>query len=141
MWHQKEPLGSVVYSHCPTNDTCNKCIHGYFLSNLYRHVRDGTPESSYVIHSKSHFFLLILLVLQLRYNALLVYAQSCLEVYFFYNHMMTNKNSGKQILDKYPQHRRRVTFKFPFVFVSSTALPCQTVLRICSKMHIFFLSE
>ena len=20
-WHQKEPLGGVVYSHCPTNDS------------------------------------------------------------------------------------------------------------------------
>ena len=26
-WHQKEPLGCVVYSHCPTNDSLNKCIH------------------------------------------------------------------------------------------------------------------
>ena len=26
-WHQKEPLGCVVYSHCPTNDSYNKCIH------------------------------------------------------------------------------------------------------------------
>ena len=26
-WHQKKPLGFVVYSHCPTNDSFNKCIH------------------------------------------------------------------------------------------------------------------
>ena len=26
-WHQIEPLGCVVYSHCPTNNSCNKCIH------------------------------------------------------------------------------------------------------------------
>ena len=25
-WHQKEPLGCAVYSHCPTNDSYNKCI-------------------------------------------------------------------------------------------------------------------
>ena len=25
--HQKEPLGCVVYSHCPTNDSYNKSIH------------------------------------------------------------------------------------------------------------------
>ena len=24
--HQMEPLGCVVYSHCPTNDSDNKCI-------------------------------------------------------------------------------------------------------------------
>ena len=47
-------------------------------------------------------------------------AQSCLEVFFFYNHMMPNENSEKQILGKSQQCRRRVTFKSPFVFVSST---------------------
>ena len=26
-WLQKGPLGCVVYSHCPTNDSCNKYIH------------------------------------------------------------------------------------------------------------------
>ena len=26
-WYQKEPLVCVVYSHCPTNDSYNKCIH------------------------------------------------------------------------------------------------------------------
>ena len=25
--HQKEPLGCVVYSHCPTNNSYNRCIH------------------------------------------------------------------------------------------------------------------
>ena len=25
-WHQKEPLGCVVYSHCPTNDSYNNSI-------------------------------------------------------------------------------------------------------------------
>ena len=29
--HQKEPLGCVVYSHCPTNDSYNKCIHSCCL--------------------------------------------------------------------------------------------------------------
>ena len=26
-WLQKKRLGCVVYSHCPTNDSCSKCIH------------------------------------------------------------------------------------------------------------------
>ena len=30
-WHQKEPLGCVVYSHCPTKDSYNKCIHSSCL--------------------------------------------------------------------------------------------------------------
>ena len=34
-WHQKEPLGCAVYSHCPTNDSCNNCIHGCCLSCNY----------------------------------------------------------------------------------------------------------
>ena len=25
-WHQKESWGCVAYSHCPTNNSCNKCI-------------------------------------------------------------------------------------------------------------------
>ena len=34
-WHQKEPLDCAVYSHCPTNDSYNKCIEGccYLLCN------------------------------------------------------------------------------------------------------------
>ena len=27
-WHQAELLGCAVYSHCPTHDSHNKCIHG-----------------------------------------------------------------------------------------------------------------
>ena len=34
-WHQKEPLGCVVYWHCPTNDSCNKCIHSCCLPCNY----------------------------------------------------------------------------------------------------------
>ena len=34
-WHQKEPLGCVVYSHCPTNDSYNICIHSCCLSCNY----------------------------------------------------------------------------------------------------------
>ena len=34
-WLQKEPLGCVVYSHCPTNDTCNVCIHSCCLPCNY----------------------------------------------------------------------------------------------------------
>ena len=30
-WHQKEPLGCIVYSHYPTNDSYNKCIHSCCL--------------------------------------------------------------------------------------------------------------
>ena len=29
--HQKEPLGCVVYSHCPTNDSYNSSIHSCCL--------------------------------------------------------------------------------------------------------------
>ena len=32
-WHQKEPLGCVVYSHCPTNDSYNICIHSCLPCN------------------------------------------------------------------------------------------------------------
>ena len=34
-WHQKEPLGCVVYSHCPTNDSYNICIHSCCLPCSY----------------------------------------------------------------------------------------------------------
>ena len=32
---KKEPLGCVVYSHCPTNDSYNKSIHSYCLPCNY----------------------------------------------------------------------------------------------------------
>ena len=34
-WHQKEPLGCVIYSHCPTNDSYNKRIHSCCLPCNY----------------------------------------------------------------------------------------------------------
>ena len=34
-WHQKEPLGCAVYSHCPTNDSYNICIHSCCLPCNY----------------------------------------------------------------------------------------------------------
>ena len=34
-WHQKEPLGCVVYSHHPTNDSYNICIHSCCLPCNY----------------------------------------------------------------------------------------------------------
>ena len=34
-WHQKESLSCVVYSHCPTNGSYSKCIHGGFLPCNY----------------------------------------------------------------------------------------------------------
>ena len=34
-WHQKEILGCVVYSHCPINDSYNKCIHSCCLPCNY----------------------------------------------------------------------------------------------------------
>ena len=34
-WHQKEPLGCVVYSHCPTNDSYNICTHSCCLPCNY----------------------------------------------------------------------------------------------------------
>ena len=35
-WHQMEPLDCVVYSHCPTNDSYNKCMLSCYLP--YNHV-------------------------------------------------------------------------------------------------------
>ena len=34
-WHQKEHLGCVVYSHCPTDDSYNICIHSCCLPCSY----------------------------------------------------------------------------------------------------------
>ena len=34
-WHQKEHLGCVVYSHCPTNGSYNICIHSCCLPCNY----------------------------------------------------------------------------------------------------------
>ena len=34
-WHQKEPLGCFVFSHCSTNDSYNKCIHSCCLPCNY----------------------------------------------------------------------------------------------------------
>ena len=34
-WHQKEPLGYIVYPHCPTNDSYNICIHSCCLPCNY----------------------------------------------------------------------------------------------------------
>ena len=34
-WHQKEPLGCVVFSHCTTNDSYNKFIHSCCLPCNY----------------------------------------------------------------------------------------------------------
>ena len=34
-WHQKEPLDCAVHSHWPTNDSFNKCIHGFCLPYSY----------------------------------------------------------------------------------------------------------
>ena len=34
-WHQKEPLGCAVYSHCPTNDSYNNGIHDCCLPCNY----------------------------------------------------------------------------------------------------------
>ena len=34
-WHQKEPLGCAVYSHCPTNDSYNISIHSCCLPCNY----------------------------------------------------------------------------------------------------------
>ena len=35
IWHQKEHLGCVVSSHCPTNDSCNKYVHSCCLPCNY----------------------------------------------------------------------------------------------------------
>ena len=34
-WHQKELLGCVLYSYCPTNDSYNKCIRSCCLPCNY----------------------------------------------------------------------------------------------------------
>ena len=34
-WHQKEPLGCVVYLHFPNNDSYSKCIHSCCLPCSY----------------------------------------------------------------------------------------------------------
>ena len=34
-WHQKEHLGCVAYSYCPTNDSYNICIHSCCLPCNY----------------------------------------------------------------------------------------------------------
>ena len=34
-WHQKKPLGCVVHSHCPTNDSYNNSIHSCCLPCNY----------------------------------------------------------------------------------------------------------
>ena len=43
-WHQKEPLGCVVYSHCPTNDSYNKCKHCCCLPCSYVTKPFGTLQ-------------------------------------------------------------------------------------------------
>ena len=43
-WHQKEPLGCVVYSHCPTNDSYNICIHSCCLPCNYVTKPFGTLQ-------------------------------------------------------------------------------------------------
>ena len=35
IWHKKEPLGCVVYWHCPTNGSYKKCIHNCCLRCNY----------------------------------------------------------------------------------------------------------
>ena len=42
--HQKEPLGCVVYSHCYTNDSYNKCIHWCCLPCNYVPKPFGTLQ-------------------------------------------------------------------------------------------------
>ena len=37
-WHQKEPLGCVVYSHCGTNDSYHKYIHSCCCCLLCNYV-------------------------------------------------------------------------------------------------------
>ena len=54
-WHLKEPLGCVVFSHCPTNNSYNKCINACslpcscFLAAFW-HIAEGNWETkdSYV---------------------------------------------------------------------------------------------
>ena len=64
-WHQKEPLGCAVYSHCPTNDSYNTCIYGCWcllcsyvtklFSALRRVIRSQSVYTSFV-HSKNWYF-------------------------------------------------------------------------------------
>ena len=83
---------------------------------------------------------MILLVLHLKYNALLVSVPKMSRSLFFYFCMMPNENSQKQILDKYPQHRKRVTFKSLFV-IASSALPSALSIYIKNlQQNAFFFA-
>ena len=64
IWHQKEPLGCVVYSHYPTNDSYSKCKNCYclrcnyvtkLLGILQRVIRSQKVCISFV-HSKNRSF-------------------------------------------------------------------------------------
>ena len=65
-WHQKEPLGCVAYSHCPTNDSYNKCIHSCLLCNyvtkpfgILQWVLKSQNVCLSVRHSKSWYLFLL----------------------------------------------------------------------------------
>ena len=66
-WHQTEPLGCVVDSHCPTNDSYNKCIHSCCLPGNYitkpfgilQRVIKSQKACISVEHSKSRYLFLL----------------------------------------------------------------------------------
>ena len=65
-WHQKEPLGCVVYSHCPTNDSYNNSIHSCclpyvtkpfgILQRVIKSQRVHISEKSLKLLSTIYFF-------------------------------------------------------------------------------------
>ena len=56
IWHQKEPLGCIVYSHCPTNDPYNKwilcccCLPCNYVTKPFR-ILQGVIKSQKVCKS------------------------------------------------------------------------------------------
>ena len=67
-WHQKEPLGYIVYSHCPTNDSYNNSIHSCclpcnyvtkpfgILQRVIKSQRVHISEKSLMLLSTIYFF-------------------------------------------------------------------------------------
>ena len=56
--HQKEPLGCIVYSHFPTNDSFNKCIHSCCCCCLpYNYVTNPFSILKTVIKNKKVYII------------------------------------------------------------------------------------
>ena len=91
-WHQKELLGCVLYSYCPTNDSYNKCIRSCCLpcnyaANLFGILQRVIKSQRVCIsvgHSKSwHLFFLEKFVAKFS------------ELFFKFSDLMKSKLSKK----------------------------------------------